>query len=270
MQQQTAASLAAAIKVAQADATLAQAELDRAQQLVGRGFISKSDIETKTATRDAAAARVKVAQAQLAQQQATNGRLDIRAPAKGLVLTRQVEPGQVVSAGTGTLFRMAQGGEMEMRALLAESDLATIHAGSIARVTPVGGTTAFPGTVWQVSPVIDPTSRQGIARIALRFDPALRPGGFASATITSGASVAPLLPQSAVQSDEHGNYVYVLGAGDKVVRRAVTLGTVSDDGVAVVAGLDGTEKVVMSAGAFLNAGQRVQPILKPDSTVVKG
>ncbi|MGI4730763.1 MAG: efflux RND transporter periplasmic adaptor subunit [Janthinobacterium lividum] len=262
VQQQTAASLAASIKVAQADATLAQSELDRAQQLVGRGFISKSDIETKAATRDAAFARVKVAQAQLAQQQASNGRLDIRAPAEGLVLTRQVEPGQIVSSGSGMLFRMARGGEMEMRALLAESDLATVHAGAVARVTPVGSATAFSGTVWQVSPVIDPTSRQGIARIALRYDPALRPGGFASATVTSGATVAPLLPQSAVQSDDKGNFVYVLGAGDTVQRRAVTLGSVSDDGVAVASGLDGTEKVVMSAGAFLNPGQRIHPILK--------
>jgi RND family efflux transporter MFP subunit len=266
VQQETAASLAASIKVAQADATLAQSALDRANRLVDRGFISRADIESKTATRDAAVARVRMAQAQLAQQQATNGRLDIRAPAEGLVLTRQVEPGQVVSAGTGTLFRMAKGGEMEMRALVAENDLATLHAGALAHVTPVGGATAFPGTVWQVSPVIDPTSRQGIARVALRYDPALRPGGFASATITSGAAVAPLLPQSAVQSDDKGNYVYVLGAGDKVERRSVTLGAVSDDGVAVASGLSGTEKVVMSAGAFLNPGQRVQPILKASAT----
>lgn len=262
VQQQTATSLGASIKVAEADAKLAQSELDRAQQLVGRGFISKADIENKTAARDAAAARVRVAQAQLAQQQAANGRLDIRAPDKGLVLTRQVEPGQVVSAASGTLFRMARGGEMEMRALVAENDLASVHAGSAATVTPVGTATSFRGTVWQVAPVVDPVSRQGIARIALRYDPALRPGGFAAARITGGAAVAPLLPQSAIQSDEKGNYVYVLGAGDTVQRRAVTLGTVSDDGVAVAAGLSGMEKVVMSAGAFLNAGQRIQPILK--------
>ncbi|WP_174296434.1 efflux RND transporter periplasmic adaptor subunit [Sphingomonas bacterium] len=262
VQQETAASLAASIKVAQADATLAQSALDRAQQLVGRGFISKADIESKAATRDAADARVKMAQAQLAQQRAANSRLDVRAPAEGLVLTRQIEPGQVVGASTGTLFRMARGGEMEMRALLAENDLAIVHAGSVAKVTPVGSAVSFPGTVWQVSPVIDPASRQGIARVALRYDPALRPGGFAAATITSGASVAPLLPQSAIQSDDKGNYVYVVGTGDTVQRRSVTLGNVSDDGVAVAAGLDGTEKVVMSAGAFLNVGQRIRPILR--------
>ena len=129
VQTQTAESLAAQIRVAQADATLAQSELARAQSLVARGFISKADIEAKTATRDAAMARVRVAQAQFAQQRASNGRLDIRAPAAGLVLTRSIEPGQIVSSGSGTLFRMAKGGEMEMRAQLSEADLTGLHVG---------------------------------------------------------------------------------------------------------------------------------------------
>ncbi|WP_174278694.1 efflux RND transporter periplasmic adaptor subunit, partial [Sphingomonas bacterium] len=124
VQVQTADSLAAQIKVAQADATLAQSQLDRARQLVANGFVSKADIESKTATRDAAIARVRVAQAQFGQQRATTGRLDVRAPAAGLVLTRQVEPGQIVSAGSGVLFRMAQDGQLELRAQLAEEDLA--------------------------------------------------------------------------------------------------------------------------------------------------
>ena len=64
VQSQQAASLAASIKVAQADADLAQAELERAQALVGRGFISKADMDRKRATRDAANARVRVSQAQ--------------------------------------------------------------------------------------------------------------------------------------------------------------------------------------------------------------
>ena len=262
VQTQTAESLAAQIKVAQADATLAQAQLDRAKALVANGFVSRADIESKTATRDAAAARVRVAQAQLAQQRAANGRLDIRAPAAGLVLTRQVEPGQVVSAGSGVLFRMAQGGEMEMRATLAESDLAGVHPGVRATVTPVGTTTSFAGQVWQVSPVIDPQSRQGIARIALRYAPALRPGGFATANIVSGASAVPLLPQSAVQSDRTGNYVYIIDAQNRAVRRPVTIGEVTDQGVPIAAGLAGTERVVVAAGAFLSPGQKVKPVLQ--------
>jgi HlyD family secretion protein len=262
VQTQTAASLAAQIRVAQADATLAQSELDRAKQLVSRGFISKADIETKTATRDAAAARVRVAEAQFGQQRASNGRLDIRAPAAGLVLTRSVEPGQVIGAGSGTLFRMAKGGEMEMRAQLSEADLVGLPLGVSAQVTPVGGDIAFSGQVWQVSPVIDPQTRQGIARIALAYNPALKPGGFASATIRRGSSDMPQLPNSAIQSDTQGNFVYIVGKDDKVVRRAVKLGEVSDTGVSIVEGLDGAERVVLSAGAFLNAGQKIKPILQ--------
>ena len=54
VQVQQAAALEAQIGVARADAQLAQNELDRALQLVERGFISKADVDRKTATRDSA------------------------------------------------------------------------------------------------------------------------------------------------------------------------------------------------------------------------
>jgi RND family efflux transporter MFP subunit len=262
VQAQTAQSLEAQVRVARADARIAQSELDRSQQLLGRGFVSRADIDRKTATRDSAQARVRVAEAQLAETRARNRRLDIRAPAAGLVLTRTVEPGQIISSGSGTLFRMAMGGQMEMRAQLSETDMARMTAGVPAEVTPVGSTKTFRGEVWQVSPVIDPQSRQGIVRIALSYDPALRPGGFATARIVSGARAAPLLPESAVLSDGQGNYVYVLDAQNQVQRRTVKVGEVSDAGVAVADGLNGTERVVVSAGAFLNPGQKIKPTLR--------
>jgi len=262
VQAQTGASLAAQVEVARSDRQLAQAELDRSAQLVDRGFISKADIQRRTAARDAAAARVRVAQAALAEQRARTGRLDIRAPAAGLVLTRQVEPGQIVSSGSGVLFRIAQGGQMEMRAALSEADLQGLRAGARATVTPVGSTQRFQGEVWQVAPVIDQQTRQGIARIALRYDQALRPGGFAGATIVGGQAVAPQLPDSALQSDGRGSFVYVLDKDDKVVRRDVKLGQVSDAGVTIADGLQGNERVVLSAGGFLAPGQKVKPVVK--------
>ncbi|MES2441732.1 MAG: efflux RND transporter periplasmic adaptor subunit [Pseudomonadota bacterium] len=262
VQSQTAESLAAQVRVARADANLAQADLTRAQQLVGRGFISKADIDRKTATRDAAAARVRVAEAQLGETRARNSRLDIRSPAAGLVLTRAVEPGQIISSGSGTLFRVAAGGQMELRTQLSEADLQKLHAGITADVSPVGTTKVFKGEVWQVSPVIDPQNRQGIARIALAYDAALRPGGFASARIIAGAQVAPQLPQSAVQSDERGNFVYILDKDNKAVRQPITTGDVSDSGVMITSGLKGTERVVVTAGAFLTPGQKVIPVVQ--------
>lgn len=262
VQAQTANSLAAQIAVAQADARIAQSNVDRAQALVGKGFISKAELETKMATRDAAVARVRVAQAALAQQRAANGRLDIRAPAAGLVLSRSVEPGQIVSAGSGALFHMAQGGELELRAELSESDLQNLNVGARAQVTPVGSSQSFNGAIWQMPSVIDPQTRRGIVRIAIPYDKALRPGGFASASIYGGASTLPVLPNSAIQTDASGNFVYIVGKDDKVERRAIKTGEVSDLGVTVTSGLSGNERVVLSAGAFLSPGQKVKPILR--------
>jgi len=259
VQTQEAAQLAANVQVARADAALAQNELDRAQALVARGFVSKADLDRKRAARDAAAARVRVAQAQLAASRARIGRLDIRAPTAGLILARNVEVGQVVGPGSGALFRLARGGEMEMRAQLAQQDLALVRVGMPATVTPIGSDRSFQGSVWQVAPVIDPQTRQGEVRIAIPYDPAIRPGGFAEARITGGATTAPLLPQSAVLSDDKGNYVYIVNARNEVERRNVRIGTVGADGVTITEGLSGQEAVVLSAGPFLNPGQKVAP-----------
>jgi RND family efflux transporter MFP subunit len=262
VQAQQLVSLGAQVRVAQADANLAQAELDRAKSLVDRGFISKADLDRKTATRDAAAARVRVAEAQLGEARARTGRLDIRAPAAGLVLTRDVEPGQVVGAGSGVLFRMARGGEMEMLAQLAEADLAKIPVGTRATVTPVGTDLKIAGSVWQVAPIINAQSRQGTVRIAIPYSRELRPGGFADAKLTAGQGQSPLLPESAVLSSPEGSYVYVVGKGDVVARQPVTIGSVSDSGVAIASGLNGTERVVVLAGSFLNPGDKVKPVLQ--------
>jgi HlyD family secretion protein len=260
VQSQEARQLAAQINVARADARLAQQELERAQALVSRGFVSKADVDRRVAARDAANARVQVAQANLAQTRARIGRLDIRAPAAGLVLERKVEPGQVVSAGSGALFRVARGGEMELLAQLNEADLASLPIGSPATVTPVGTTQRITGSVWQISPVINPQNRQGVARVALPYNAVLRPGGFASVDIAAGSQVAPVLPESAILSDEKGSFVYIVSRNNKVERRAVTTGPVTSQGIAVITGLSGTESVVLRAGGFLNPGEAVKPI----------
>jgi RND family efflux transporter MFP subunit len=259
VQSQQAAQLAASVQAARADAALAQNEFERSQALVGRGFVSKADLDRKRAARDAAAARVNVAQAQLNATRAQIGRLDIRAPTSGLVLARSIEVGQVVGPGSGALFRLAKGGEMEMKAQLSQQDLPFVKAGMPASVTPIGSDRTFSGSVWQVSPVIDPTSRQGEVRIAVPYDPAIRPGGFAEAKISAGGTTAPLLPQSAVLSDEKGNYVYIINGKNEVERREVKIGTVDDQGVTIAQGLTGQESVVLSAGPFLNPGQKVSP-----------
>lgn len=260
VQTQQAASSAAQIEVAKADANLAQANLDRALQLVERGFISKADIDRLAATRNAANARVRVAEAQFSERRARNAQLNIVAPAAGLVLERNVDPGQSVGGGSGVLFLIAKGGEMEMLARVGEANLASLPAGASALVTPVGTDRGFTGQIWQMSPVIDAQSRQGTVRIALPYAPGLRPGGFASAVINSGTIVAPMLPESAIMSDDKGSYVFIVGKDNKVVRRAVKTGMVTENGIAVASGLDGSERIVLRAGGFLTEGETVKPV----------
>lgn len=262
VQTQQAAALQAQIGVARADLQLAQNELDRALKLVDRGFISKADVDRKTAARDAASARVNVANAQLGETRARNARLDIRAPVSGYVLERNVQVGQTVSAGSGTLFRIAKDGEMELQAQLGESDLAQVSEGVPALVTPTGTEQQFNGRIWQISPVINPQSRQGIARVSLPFNVALRPGGFASVEIKAGSIAAPVLPESAIQNDTKGAFVYIIGKDNKVERRDVTTGTTTDKGIVIASGLNGTERVVLFAGGFLNPGETVNPKLQ--------
>jgi RND family efflux transporter MFP subunit len=259
VQTQQAAQLAAQVDAARANAALAQANYERALSLQGRGFVSKAEIDSKKATRDAAYAQVRVAQAQLAATRAEIGRLNITAPTSGLVLERNIEVGQIVSPGSGALFRLAEGGQMEMRAQLSQQDLPYVHVGMPATVTPIGSSQSYSGSVWQVAPVIDPQSRLGEVRISVPYAPSMRPGGFAEVKITAGQTTAPRLPQSAVLSDEQGNYVYVVNGKNEVERRGITIGSISDDGVTITAGLSGNEPVVLSAGPFLNPGQKVNP-----------
>ncbi|WP_339688900.1 efflux RND transporter periplasmic adaptor subunit [uncultured Parasphingorhabdus sp.] len=258
VQSQQAAGLEASVSVSRADLELAQSNLDRAAQLVERGFISKADIDRLTATRDSAAARLRLSQAQLNETRARNSRLNIVAPKAGFVLERNVEPGQTVTQGSGILFVLAQNGEMELQARLGENDLANISVGISTQVTPVGTTKVLTGQVWQISPTIDPQSRQGIARISLGYDSALRPGGFASALIESGTSEVAILPESALQNDSKGSFVYIVGPDNKAERRDVVIGAVSPAGLSITSGLTGNEKVVLRAGGFLSPGETVQ------------
>ena len=259
VQSQTANQLGASIQVARADAALAQNEYDRSAALVGRGFVSKADLDRKRGARDAANARVRVAQAQLGAARAQIGRLDIRAPSAGLILTRAVEVGQIVSPGSGALFRLARGGEMEMRAEMSQQDLALVRPGQTASITPIGSNRSFAGQIWQISPVINPQTRVGEVRISVPYDSSVRPGGFAEAKIASGSTTAPMLPQSAVLSDDKGNYVYIIDGRNQVQRRPIRIGEVNEAGVTIAEGLSGQEKVVLSAGPFLNPGQKVAP-----------
>src|SRR3546814_3040656 len=120
-----------------------------------------------------------------------------------------------------------------MRALLAEQEISRLKVGLPAEVTPVGQDRSVAGSIWLLSPIVNPQTRQGEARIAIKPDANIRPGGFASARIMAGSADQPLLPESAVQSDSSGAFVMVVNQNNEVERRPVTLGEISERGIAI-------------------------------------
>jgi HlyD family secretion protein len=131
-----------------------------------------------------AAAKVKVAEAQLAEAQARVDRAEVRAPADGTILTRSVELGQTATPGGPALFRLAQGNEIELRGEVAEQDLPLLKLGQTANVSLTGVPRIYAGRVRLLGAVIDPQTRLGMVRITLQPDPNLRPGAFARAEVT--------------------------------------------------------------------------------------
>ena len=153
---------------------------------------------------------------------------------------------------------------MELRAQVGENELQKLSVGVPAEISPVGSSETYTGQIWQIEPTVDAQSRQGVARIALKYAPGLRPGGFATAIIRSGTTVAPLLPESAVLADDDGSYVYIIDSDNTVVRRPIETGMITSQGIAVTSGLSGNERVVLRAGGFLNPGEQINPVAQKD------
>src|SRR3546814_14124513 len=97
-----------------------------------------------------------------------------------------------------------------MRALLAEQEISRLKVGLPAEVTPVGQDRSVAGSIWLLSPTVNPQTRQGEARIAINPDANIRPGGFASARIMSrpnAPTLVPAEPQSRVQGQRHATRI---------------------------------------------------------------
>jgi HlyD family secretion protein len=152
--------------VAQAGATLdvdtAQlARLQEVYRLSGGKVPAKTELETAEANvkRDRAAvttarAGVASAQAQLSSAVTNRDRAVIRSPVSGVVLARQVEPGQTVAASfnTPTLFVLAEDlSQMQLRVNVDEADVGNVHAGQKADFTvDAYPGRAFPATVERI------------------------------------------------------------------------------------------------------------------------
>jgi len=249
--------LSASLEQARAQAALSAAEYRRAAAVESAGALSAEEIEKRRALSVTDAASVKVAEAMLAESRARLERTRVIAPTDGTVLTRRAEVGQTASPGGDALFRLASGGEIEMRGQVAEQDMSVLTVGQSATVRLIGSVQPYNGRVRLLGAIIDPLTRLGDIRIALKPDPALRPGAFARGSVTVDKAERPVLPQTAVLSDLKGTYVYVIGAENRVERRDVQIGGTMSAGIIINKGLTGTERVVTTAAGFLREGEKV-------------
>ena len=198
---------------------------------------------------------MQAAQAALAETTARRGQTDVRAPVSGLITARSVVKGQIVAAGT-ELFRLVRDGRLELNAQVPEQDLATVRAGMPATVMANGVSTT--GVVRIVTPQVDPQTRVGLARIAVAAGSKLKPGMFATASISGGAPASLTVPQQAIvyRTDQSG--VYVIDATSHVHFRPVKTGERAGDAVEVLAGLTPGQRVVAQGAGFLTDGDLVR------------
>ncbi len=258
-------SLAAALEEARANADLAQADYRRAAAVASSGALSAQEIERRRSVAIGADAKVKVAAAQLEEVRARLRRTEIRAPQAGLVLTRSAEVGQTATGGGEPLFRLGRGGQIEMRGQVAEQDLPRLAPGQSVEVRVTGIDAPFVGKLRLLGAVIDPQTRLGSAYVDLQPHPNLRPGAFARAAVQVGRGRRPILPQSAVLSDVDGTFVILALPDDTAARRAVVVSGSQREGLVIAAGLEGNERVVLTAGPFLRLGEKLAPTALTDA-----
>lgn len=283
--------------VTQADSVLlaAQADLRRTQDLVSRGFLSAARLDeaqravsVALAQQTAARAQAKAnedlgtevlqAQAQLAvaqgATQAARSRLAqtvITAPAEGRLLTRAVEPGQIVQPGRA-LLTLALSGPLQLLAPVDERYLQQLQPGQAAQVRA----DAFPqerfaARVLSISPLVDAQRGSVDVKFTVVQPPAyLREDMTLSVEVeTARRNSALALPLSALRDDaaaasaaaaDGGTATVWLDEGGRVNARTVTLGLRTLDMAEVVNGLAAGDTVLLGAAPEPGARVKAEPV----------
>ena len=246
---------------------LAQAQLKRYEPVAAKGFISADQMQQYVTTYTAAAASVKVDQANVDAAKLTLGYTTISAPISGRAGRILVQPGNLVKANdTQPLLVLNQiapifvnfaipGALVErVRAAQAQGSLAVRSEGDAT--TPQSGELAF------VDNAVDPATNT--VKLRARFANAgqgLWPGQFIKIALTLGESAnAIVVPDAAVKAGPDGSYLFVIKPDGHAEQRSVSVAR-SVGGEAVIAqGLDAGESVVVDGQSRLVNGSKVKVV----------
>ncbi|HEX7854569.1 MAG TPA: efflux RND transporter periplasmic adaptor subunit [Sphingobium sp.] len=179
-----------------------------------------------------------------------------RSPVSGTIASRDVAPGQYVTAGgTTPLVTISDLSRVWLVAQVAEGDASSVHVGDTLQVT----TPAYPGRVFNatidnVSPELDPnTHRLPVRATVANPDLALKPQMFASFSIRRQTnSSALLVPSMAVIHEGDSARVWVVGKNGLLWSRMVKVGDSANGYDTIVSGLNPGERIITSGAIFVN------------------
>lgn len=262
------ADLEAQIAQQEAQLAAAQASLTQASQNAGRArslragtAVSQKQVDEAVAAELRAQAEVKAAEAVLAVTRLNLTRTEIVALDDGIITSRSANLGAVVALGT-ELFRMLRKGKVEWQLEVPLRQMPRIAEGTKAEILAPNGM-VVPGVVRLIAAEAAQTT--GRVKVFVTLDPpadAPQPkvGMLLSGRLIFGETEAKTIPASAVVLRDGYSYVFVLGDGDRVERRRVEIGRRSGDRVEVLSGVDESERLVASGGAFLSDGALVRVV----------
>ncbi len=253
--------------VAEAEANVAEAEANaqRAERLGKTGALSQQDATQYLTRGRTAKAQLESAKARLHSQKLALDYTRVVAPDDGVIASRKAMLGMVAAPGT-ELFRLVRQNRLEWRAELSGAQLAQVHVGDAASVQLVDRTIAH-GKVRQVAPVLDESTRIGVAYVELDrsadANTAARAGMYGTGSITLGQRVALTLPSDAIVLRDGHEYVFVLGADGRVALTKVEIGRRFGNGVEISGGVTDAQQVVAAGAAFLNDADAVHVVPAP-------
>ena len=242
--------------VADAERARAQAEFERIAELYGEGWVTKARYEAAEAAAKAAAARV-------SQARFASGTAQLYAPSSGVILSRNVEPGQVISAGTPAVILGQADQGFIFRVPVIDRDAALLRVGMAAEISldAVGGA-PLTATISEIEGQANAVTGAFTVLFALPSQAKIRAGqiGTASIKLPAANDGALQIPASALFNVRTGEgIVYIVDGQNRVEARNVVIERVTDDFVIVRGGLQQGDRIVVSGGEKLRVGARVRP-----------
>ncbi len=267
----------AQLAAAEADLVRARDEQKRYAKLAEDQLVSRSALDSQTAAYKAALGQANAARANLAVARNQAQYAQLRAPADGVIASRQAEAGQVVSAGQ-TVFTLAADGGREVLIALPESSIRDYRIGQPVQVELWNRPgQLLPGSIREIAPAADAQVRTYATRVSLATEALseVELGQSARVFATAGRTGTLQLPLAAVLRGADGKAsVWVVNPGTGALKATpVTVGAYGATAVPVLSGVVATDWVVAAGAHLLREGQRVtavdrqnRPVLAPAAT----